>query len=209
MGTLYLVVSQSIFNYSQIHWEVVLEVPKDEMAHMVVNEVYLVDFIVDQHFYKARDALGLAHWARKATGIFPRQFSNTQWRCPTRKGHGKAYALLALSESDNEHESMPLMKAADKLKWSMICRDSKDWNNKTYCHVTISQVQICPSLAQNPLDRNCQYFNVWVVYKESLSMHSKISVGRLLCSIGTLLPGNRGICLQLPVERLPVLWQQN
>ena len=99
-------------------WDVVVEVLKHEMAHQIVHE-YLAQ--TESHhgewFQRACDLIAVAPWARRATGRleqFPgREQTSTD---PKEKAvMAKIKKLLALHQSDNEHESYLAMREAKRL----------------------------------------------------------------------------------------------
>jgi hypothetical protein len=99
-------------------WDVVIEVLKHEIAHQVVSELLQKVEQHGVHFLRACDRLGVAPWARSATGKLPDEVP--RWRERAVSEHDerllkRAEKLLALAGSANEHEAALAMRRVREL----------------------------------------------------------------------------------------------
>ncbi|MFW7377659.1 MAG: SprT-like domain-containing protein [Oligoflexus sp.] len=103
----------------QYRWDDVIEVLKHEMAHQIVFEHFQSnDHTHGPLFQKACDILHMAPWAMKATGdigdalkadLLDHELDTDEHMLR------KARKLLALSQSDNEHEALLAMQRLQQL----------------------------------------------------------------------------------------------
>jgi len=99
-------------------WTTVLEVLKHEMAHQYVTEVY---GLTDRHggaFKSACEVLGVAPWARAASGALPDEIPS--WQAAelseeTKRHLDRVNKLLSLASSANEHEAALAMQRAQEI----------------------------------------------------------------------------------------------
>lgn len=105
-----------ILNYS---WDVVIEIFKHEIAHLVTSELY--SNYADPHgdeFKKICDRMGVSNWAKSASADLDTKIPH--WKDRTLDGEQerllkKAEKLLALASSNNEHEALLAMKMVKEL----------------------------------------------------------------------------------------------
>lgn len=103
-------------------WDVVIEVLKHEMAHQWVHEVLQKpDAGHGIWFQEACERLAVAHWAQRPTGDLSKHPGRTKKNSLPPKEKAilrRVEKLLALSKSDNQHESLLAMQQVLKLKES-------------------------------------------------------------------------------------------
>lgn len=98
-------------------WSVVLEVLKHEMAHQYVNEMLGVDDATHgDHFEHACEKLGIAEWARNASGDLPDSLhAKSEPSDEEASLLRRVDKLLNLAQSSNEHESALAMMRVREL----------------------------------------------------------------------------------------------
>ncbi len=124
-----------IINYN---WDTVIEVLKHEMAHQMVTDVWGGSHLHDQNFKTACDQLGVANWARSATGELPENPPN--WRGGVRTPEeqrlmDKVEKLMALAESAEEHEAALAMERVRELyaKYNLEKLKAAQVDDYVYC----------------------------------------------------------------------------
>ena len=99
-------------------WKTVVEVLKHEMAHQYVAEVFSLWEKHGDAFKIACKALGVAVWARAASGELPDEIPS--WRAAelsdeTQRHIARVNKLLSLASSTNEHEAALAMQRAQEI----------------------------------------------------------------------------------------------
>lgn len=101
-------------------WDIVLEILKHEMAHQLAQE-RLAQLGTTPHghqFQRACDMLGVATWARTASGDLPEAIPSWREKLLSDEEERllkRAEKLLALSSSGNEHEAALAMQMVQQL----------------------------------------------------------------------------------------------
>jgi hypothetical protein len=97
-------------------WETVLEILKHEMAHQVVTDHFGSDQAHGPLFHRACDLLGVAEWARRAETELGNALETVKpLSADEERLLSRAEKLLALAESNNEHESFLAMQKVREL----------------------------------------------------------------------------------------------
>jgi len=100
-------------------WHVIVDILKHEMAHQTVSECSPYDTTPHGiHFRLACERMGLPDWAMSATGDLPAEIPN--WRKTSlneteERLLDRTNKLLALAQSDNEHEASLAMQKVREL----------------------------------------------------------------------------------------------
>jgi hypothetical protein len=107
--------TQLIERYS---WDVVVEVLKHEIAHQIVSEIFGRSSPHGPAFSQAADLLGLAPWARSASGELPHEVPHWKQGAVSKEEERllqKVEKLLALAGSANENEALAAMARVREL----------------------------------------------------------------------------------------------
>ena len=119
-------------------WSTVIEILKHEMAHQWVNEALNSDDSGhSDDFRRACNLIGVADWARNATGDIKNLLVSDQSTEPRRiKLINRLRKLEALAESANENEAFLAMKRASELKekYALSGDAETDFTHRTICH---------------------------------------------------------------------------
>jgi hypothetical protein len=129
-------------------WDIVVEVLKHEMAHLLVAEGgWGSDKPHGLAFQDACTKIGVAIWARQSSGELPKKIP--QWSDPNPDDEQdrllrKAEKLLALAESSSEHEAALAMERVRELyaKYNLENIRLKKEDDFVYCTVTRKKQRI-------------------------------------------------------------------
>lgn len=123
-------------------WDDVIEILKHEMAHQIVFEFFgLNDHTHGADFQRACQLLNVSPWAMKAGGNIGEDLKN-----PSPSGQNnadeellrRARRLLALSQSDNEHESMLAMQRLQEMSQRYNIEQLIAQRQQCYCYSIIN-----------------------------------------------------------------------
>lgn len=112
-------ISIGIETIKQYPWHVVVDILKHEMAHQYVSTFFRIgESEHGPYFRRACELMGLPDWAAAATGELPREIHD--WRKGSlteeeKRLLDKTNKLLALAQSDNEHEAALAMQRVREL----------------------------------------------------------------------------------------------
>ncbi len=128
-------------------WDIVIEVLKHEMAHQVVSEVYGGQSFHDMAFHRACAALGVAPWARQASGALPEEIPHWQARVLSEEEERllkRVEKLLSLAGSANEHEAALAMQRVQQLyaKYNLDRIESRRSATHVHCIICRKQKRI-------------------------------------------------------------------
>lgn len=130
---------QLIENY---RWDDVVEILKHEMAHQIVFEIFASqDHTHGPLFQKACAMLNVAPWAARASGEIgePLKAEENPDSLDAEEGLlRKARRLLALSQSDNEHESLLAMQRLQELSQRYNIDQLLAKRQQNYCYRIIN-----------------------------------------------------------------------
>lgn len=128
-------------------WDVVIEVLKHEMAHQMVSDHAFGGLPHGDGFQAACLRLGVADWARLASGELPQQIPS--WREKLLNDDEerllkRAEKLLALAASTNEHEATLAMQRVRQLyaKYNLERLAAKRTSTHVYCILTAKKKSI-------------------------------------------------------------------
>ena len=119
-------------------WDVVIEVLKHEMAHQMVSDQALGGTPHGNAFQAACLRLGVAEWARLASGELPQQIPSWRDKLLSEDEERllkRAEKLLALAASTNEHEATLAMQRVRQLyaKYNLERLAAKKSSTHVYC----------------------------------------------------------------------------
>lgn len=112
-------ISIGVETIKQHPWHAVVNILKHEMAHQYVSEFALpVESEHGPHFKRACELMGLPDWAAAASGELPNAIPDWRKESLTEEEKrllDKTNKLLALAQSDNEHEAALAMQRVREL----------------------------------------------------------------------------------------------
>ena len=111
-------ISVSTYLLQRYEWDVVLEILKHEMAHQIADELLGGGTPHGESFQRACDRLAVSSWARRAAVDLDEPLEllrQPELSADEQRLHRKVQKLLALSESENEHEALAAMRKVREL----------------------------------------------------------------------------------------------
>lgn len=196
-------------------WQITLQILKHEMAHQVCTDIFASNNCGHGPlFQQACDMLGLTGPFRRAAvdcaGIPPAVESASSPRSSAaRKILSKVEKLLALAESDNEHEAALAMRRAGEL----LCRHNlslKSVEYEDYCHLSLSTGrQRMPGYLREICALLQEYFFVRIICASVYAPARNVRL-RTIELFGR--PENVAVaehCYRFLNEKLLSLWQEN
>lgn len=194
-------------------WDVVIEILKHEMAHQLIHEELLLnDASHGPTFQATCQRLGMAPWAKKATGDLSKELGrDTQEATPDEaKVLKRIEKLLAMSSSDNEHEAFLAMKEARRLSRAHDLAQIREffekdhWDFLSICH----KKKIIPQHQSLLASILTSFYQVEVVFSSTFDTQTLESYKTL-----EILGLTKDIKLAEYIyhfvwNKLPILWKQ-
>ncbi len=126
-------------------WDIVIEILKHEMAHQVADELLGGGGLPHgRAFQQGCDMLGVADWARAASGELPEQIPSWRERAlgdEEERLLKRAEKLLALAGSTNEHEAALAMARVRQLYAQYNLESVKARRQSTHVYCVMSRKQ--------------------------------------------------------------------
>lgn len=156
-------------------WTSVLEVFKHEIAHQIVNEIYLIpDHTHGDNFKKACTVLGMEKWsARGDEDLLLDAAGSDQTLSPeAERILRKAEKLLALASSSNEHEAVAAMERVRQLyqKYNIESFRNVDTSDMAYLIINSKKKRI-PTHESMICNILTEHFFVEVVFSSIYDPH--------------------------------------
>lgn len=172
-----------ILEYS---WEIVVEILKHEMAHQYVGEVLCPSENVSPHgieFQSACEKLGIEYWARSSACSsldFPK-LGKSESDISQKPIVLKIKKLLALGQSQNEHEALLALKKAKELSDKYNLSDLSSTSSDDYDFITICHnKKRSPSYQVQLASLLTSHFKVEAIFSEIYCQHSRCTYKSLL-----------------------------
>lgn len=164
-------------------WQTVLDVFKHEIAHQIVDELYVGDNRERPHgslFQQACEHIGVPLWARKSSGPLDKD-SVLSWQDPRLDPASdqearmlrKIEKLLALGTSSNEHEAALAMERVQEIYRRYNLERIQNLRESDMVSLEITRrLKRTSSVETRIFSILVEYFFVRVVHTESYDYHS-------------------------------------
>lgn len=201
-----LTISQHLIE--RYSWDIVVEILKHEMAHQIVQDLYLCNDHHGKIFKEACQRLAVSEWASSATVNPDRDINTLRRHIPgTDRIVRRVQKLLALASSDNEHESLAAMRKVREIYRthqieSVLKNEEETYDIITICH----KKKRIPNYLVRIGSLLAAHFGVSIIYNQRFDAHDQC-----LYRVTELMGTDRNLQIAEYVywflfHKLPLLW---